>query len=364
MDSALVVLPEPSTLTIWWCLGSLSGIVLVIQILSGLFLSFHYVSDITLAFSSVDHITRDVIWGWILRIIHANGARLFFIAIYLHIGRGLYFSSYKFTLTWRVGVVLLIMVIATAFFGYVLPWGQISFWGATVITNIFSAIPYIGEDIVYWLWGGYSVDKATLTRFFRFHFIIPLVTVGLVLVHLLFLHSHGSRNPLGLDSSFDKVSFAPYFIFKDLVVLFIRLTCFSLVVLQAPWLFGDPENFIPANWISTPVHIQPEWYFLFAYAILRAIPRKIGGAVALLAAVIILLILPHLPFPKFKRLRFYPINQAYFWSLVRVVFLLTWIGANPVRDPYIVIRQILTFLYFRYFLRFYFLQKLWDKLLD
>jgi len=242
------------------------------------------------------------------------------------------------------------MVIATAFLGYVLPWGQISFWGATVITNLFSAIPYLGTDIVYWLWGGFAVDNATLTRFFALHFLLPFIISGLSIVHLLFLHTTGSSNPLGLNSNLDKVRFHPYFSYKDLLGINIILILLIYICFQAPWLLGDPENFIPANPLVTPVHIQPEWYFLFAYAILRSIPNKLGGVVALALAVIILYILPFYGNCGFKSFVFYPIGKLIFWRLVSIVILLTWIGARPVEDPYVVTGQILTILYFCYYL--------------
>jgi len=273
-----------------------------------------------------------------------------FFCLYLHIGRGIYFGSYKYIHVWVVGVTILLMVIATAFLGYVLPWGQISFWGATVITNLFSAIPYLGTDIVYWLWGGFAVDNATLTRFFALHFLLPFIISGLSIVHLLFLHTTGSSNPLGLNSNLDKVRFHPYFSYKDLLGINIILILLIYICFQAPWLLGDPENFIPANPLVTPVHIQPEWYFLFAYAILRSIPNKLGGVVALALAVIILYILPFYGNCGFKSFVFYPIGKLIFWRLVSIVILLTWIGARPVEDPYVVTGQILTILYFCYYL--------------
>jgi ubiquinol-cytochrome c reductase cytochrome b subunit len=298
----------------------------------------------------VRHIMRDVNFGWALRIIHANGARIFFICLYVHVGRGIYYGSFNYILVWIVGVTILLLVIATAFLGYVLPWGQMSFWGATVITNLFSAIPYLGPDIVYWLWGGFAVDNATLTRFFALHFLLPFVVAGLSLVHLLFLHVTGSRNPLGLNRNLDKSPFHPYFSYKDLFGINIIYLFFMYICFQTPWILGDPENFIPANPLVTPVHIQPEWYFLFAYAILRSIPNKLGGVLALAGAVIILYILPFYGNNEFKSICFNPIRKKIFWNLIVIVILLTWIGARPVEDPYVITGQILTGLYFSYFL--------------
>ena len=350
VNNSLIDLPRPSRISTFWNFGSLLGLCLGIQIISGLFLAIHYSCEVYIAFDRVRHIIRDVNFGWFLRIVHANGARFFFICLYLHVGRGIYYGSYNFELVWIVGVTLLLAVIATAFLGYVLPWGQISFWGATVITNLFSAIPYLGKDIVYWLWGGFAVDNATLTRFFALHFLLPFIITGLSIVHLLFLHTTGSRNPLGLNRRLDKIAFHPYFSNKDLLGAIIILVLFFYVCLQNPWGLGDPENFIPANPLVTPIHIQPEWYFLFAYAILRSIPNKLGGVVALALAVIILYIIPFYNSRKFKSLLFYPFGKVLFWLQIVVILLLTWIGARPVEDPYVITGQILTILYFSYFL--------------
>ena len=363
INNALIDLPTPRSISTFWNFGSLLGLTLAIQLVSGIFLAIHFVGDIRLAFERVRHIQRDVSYGWLLRITHANTARFFFISLYLHAGRGAYYGSYHFHLTWRIGTIILLAVIATAFIGYVLPWGQISFWGATVITNLFSAIPYFGPEIVNWIWGGFAVDNATLTRFFAFHFLLPFIVTGLVLVHLLFLHQSGSNNPLGLRLNLDKLPFHPYFSYKDFVGFILYLTALFFLVLFLPWLLGDPENFIPANPLVTPVHIQPEWYFLFAYAILRSIPNKLGGVIALAGSVLILLILPLFPISNFKSLTFYPLNKFYFWGLIGVIGLLTWIGARPVEEPYILTGQILTLIYFTYFFTFNSLQLLWDRLL-
>jgi len=324
----------------------------------------HYAGDVLLAFERVSHIARDVNFGWLMRIFHANGASLFFIAIYMHIGRGVFYSSFSLHETWRVGTVLLLLVIAAAFLGYVLPWGQISFWGATVITNLFSAIPYIGPEIVNWLWGGFAIDNATLTRFFAFHFLVPFIVVALAGIHLLFLHQTGSNNPLGLSLNRDKIPFHPYYRVKDVTGITLILVGLMFICLYYPWTIGDPENFLPANPLVTPIHIQPEWYFLFAYAILRSIPNKLGGVIALAGAVIILLIFPLLKLSHFQRLTFYPIGKVYFWIIVNIVLLLTWIGARPVEDPYVIVGQILTIFYFLFFITFSFLQRAWDTFLS
>lgn len=282
--------------------------------------------------------------------IHANGARFFFICLYLHVARGLYYGSFNFHMTWRVGIILLFLTIGTAFLGYVLPWGQMSFWGATVITNLASAIPLIGGEVVLWLWGGFAVRNATLTRFFTFHFLFPFLIAATSIIHLLFLHSTGSSNPLGLNRNLDKTPFHPYFTFKDLFGFLMFFVLILGISFQIPWDLGDPENFIPANPLVTPVHIQPEWYFLFAYAILRSIPNKLGGVLALVAAVAIFLIIPFYGNFKFKRLAFLPLKKVLFWVFVNNVILLTWIGARPVEEPYILTGQILTVTYFLYFL--------------
>nr|UFZ13188.1 cytochrome b [Neochauliodes rotundatus] len=364
VNNSLIDLPTPSNISAWWNFGSLLGLCLGVQIITGLFLAMHYSTDISLAFSSISHICRDVNYGWFLRTLHANGASFFFICIYLHIGRGMYYGSYKFMHTWMVGVLLLFVTMATAFLGYVLPWGQMSFWGATVITNLLSAIPYLGSYLVQWIWGGFAIDNATLTRFFTFHFLFPFIIAAMTMIHLLFLHQTGSNNPIGINSNLDKIPFHPYFSFKDLVGFFFMLFMLILLTLLNPYLLGDPDNFIPANPLVTPVHIQPEWYFLFAYAILRSIPNKLGGVIALVMSIAILFILPFTNFSKFQGIQFYPINQFLFWFMVGIITLLTWIGARPVEDPYITTGQILTILYFLYFIINPMILKLWDNLLN
>nr|YP_009995543.1 cytochrome b [Eristalinus quinquestriatus]QNQ07384.1 cytochrome b [Eristalinus quinquestriatus]QVL28708.1 cytochrome b [Eristalinus quinquestriatus] len=364
MNNALVDLPSPSNISVWWNFGSLLGLCLIIQILTGLFLAMHYTADINMAFNSVDHICRNVNYGWLLRTLHANGASFFFICIYLHIGRGMYYGSYLFTPTWLSGVIILFLVMATAFMGYVLPWGQMSFWGATVITNLLSAIPYLGTDLVQWIWGGFSVDNPTLSRFFTFHFILPFIVLAMVMIHLLFLHQTGSNNPIGLNSNLDKIPFHPYFSYKDIVGFIVLLMLLTMLTLWNPYLLGDPDNFIPANPLVTPAHIQPEWYFLFAYAILRSIPNKLGGVIALVMSIAILMIMPFYNLMKFRGIEFYPINQILFWYMVTIVILLTWIGARPVENPFVIIGQILTILYFLYYLINPLISKWWDNLLN
>nr|YP_009743043.1 cytochrome b [Eurytemora affinis]QIJ60007.1 cytochrome b [Eurytemora affinis] len=363
VSGSLIELPTPTNISAMWNFGSLLGLCLIVQILTGLFLAMHFCADVTLAFESVSHICRDVNYGWVLRMFHANGASFFFICLYLHIGRGLYYGSYYFSHTWVVGVLILFAVMAAAFLGYVLPWGQMSFWGATVITNLFSAIPYIGEELVKWMWGGFAVGNPTLTRFFSLHFLIPFVVAALSAVHLLFLHQTGSGNPLGVNSNFDKLSFHPYFSTKDLFGFFVMMFGLAYISLFFPWLLGDPENFIPANPLVTPVHIQPEWYFLMAYAILRSIPNKLGGVIALALSIAILMICPFLPKPKFRGLTFYPLSKFVFWAHINVVMLLTWIGARPVEDPYILVGQVLSVVYFSYYFLQVGLMKVWDSLL-
>ena len=345
----LVELPTPMCIRRIWNFGSILGICLIVQILSGLFLVFHYRADVRLAFWVVSSGMNDVPINWAIRITHANGASAFFLFLYLHVARGLYYGSFYFVEVWGVGVVILLLVIAAAFLGYVLPWGQMSFWGATVITRLFSAIPYLGGDIVTWLWGGFSVDNSTLVRFLGFHFIIPLVVASLVGLHLVFLHIRGSRSPLGVRADYNKVKFNQYFILKDAIGAFLFFIGLLYFVFFQPWDLGDPENFIQANPLVTPAHIQPEWYFLFAYAILRAIPRKLGGVVALAASVLVLGLVPFLPRALIKGFRFYPIRKVFFWRFVVVVLLLTWIGARPVEEPYVATGQVLRVLYFLYY---------------
>nr|BAV31503.1 cytochrome b [Hoplobatrachus crassus]BAV31504.1 cytochrome b [Hoplobatrachus crassus] len=350
INYAFIDLPAPANLSSLWNFGSLLGLCLIIQIATGLFLAMHYTADTSLAFSSVAHICRDVNNGWLLRNLHANGASFFFICIYLHVGRGLYYGSFLFKETWNVGIILLFLVMATAFMGYVLPWGQMSFWGATVITNLLSAAPYIGSDLVQWIWGGFSVDNATLTRFFSFHFVLPFIIAGMSMIHLLFLHQTGSSNPTGLNQNFDKVPFHPYFSYKDALGFVIMVGALAGLSTFAPNLLGDPDNFTPANPLVTPPHIKPEWYFLFAYAILRSIPNKLGGVLALLFSILILFMVPLLHTSQQRSLMFRPLGKIIFWTLIANIFILTWIGGQPVEDPFITIGQMASVTYFALFL--------------
>nr|QWB85881.1 cytochrome b [Purpuricenus lituratus] len=363
VNSSLIDLPTPSNISTLWNFGSLLGLCLGIQIVTGLFLAMHYCPNIELAFNSVAHICRNVNYGWLIRTLHANGASMFFVCLYIHIGRGLYYGSYYLKETWMIGVTIFFVTMGTAFLGYVLPWGQMSFWGATVITNLLSAIPYLGTTIVQWVWGGFAVDNATLTRFFSFHFLFPFIVAALVIIHLLFLHQTGSSNPLGTNSNIDKISFHPYFSLKDIVGFLILLAILSFLTLSNPYLLGDPDNFTPANPLVTPVHIQPEWYFLFAYAILRSIPNKLGGVIALVMSIAILYIVPFTNSKKFQSTSFYPINKILFWSMFIMIVLLTWIGARPVEDPFIITGQILTVLYFSFFIISPMMAKMWDNIL-
>nr|YP_010417390.1 cytochrome b [Ophiusa tirhaca]USF12088.1 cytochrome b [Ophiusa tirhaca]UYX62417.1 cytochrome b [Ophiusa tirhaca] len=363
INGSLIDLPSPSNISYWWNFGSLLALCLIIQILTGLFLTMYYTANIELAFYSVNYICRNVNYGWLIRTLHANGASFFFICIYLHIGRGIYYESFNLKHTWMIGVTILFLLMATAFMGYVLPWGQMSFWGATVITNLLSAIPYLGSMLVNWIWGGFSVDNATLTRFYTFHFLLPFIILMMTMIHLLFLHQTGSNNPLGLNSNYDKIPFHPFFSYKDLLGAIILLFILIMLTLTNPYLLGDPDNFIPANPLVTPEHIQPEWYFLFAYAILRSIPNKLGGVIALVMSILILIILPFTFNKKIQGIQFYPINQFLFWTLITMIILLTWIGARPVEDPYIITGQLLTIFYFSYFIINPLVSMYWDNLI-
>nr|QYF09663.1 cytochrome b [Ptilocnemus lemur] len=363
-NNSLIDLPAPSSISLWWNFGSLLSLCLILQLITGIFLAMHYTNNIEMAFKSVIHICRDVNYGWLLRNLHSNGASLFFICLYLHIGRGIYYGSYKLIMTWYSGIIMLFIIMGTAFLGYVLPWGQMSLWGATVITNLLSAIPYLGDSLVKWLWGGFSVDNATLTRFFTLHFLLPFILSGMIMIHLLFLHQTGSNNPLGLNSNFDKIPFHPFFSIKDMMSVMLMMTLFIIMNLLEPRMLGDPENFIPANPLVTPVHIQPEWYFLFAYAILRSIPNKLGGVIAMIMSIMIISILPISNKNKFQGNEFYPINQFLFWSFTMMIILLTWIGARPAEEPFILTGQIMTMLYFMYFIINPMLLSFWDNMLE
>jgi len=354
VDGHIIDYPTPSNLNYMWSFGSAAGICLVIQIVTGIFLAMHYTPHVDLAFSSVEHIMRDVNNGWLIRYVHANGASMFFIVVYCHIFRGLYYGSYMAPreLLWCSGVIIFFLMMATAFLGYVLPWGQMSFWGATVITNLFSAIPFVGKSIVEWLWGSFSVSNATLNRFFSLHYLLPFAIAGLVLVHLALLHKDGSNNPIGVNTSVDSIPFYPYFYVKDLVAFFSLVLLFSIFVFFYPNYLGHPDNYIPANPISTPAHIVPEWYFLPFYAILRSIPHKLGGVLGMIGAILILLVLPFTNFSKVRSSEFRPIFAMFYWMLVGDFVLLGWIGQKPTETSYVILGACLTIFYFSWFIIF------------
>ena len=357
----LVAYPTPRNLSYWWNFGSLAGIALVLQIMTGIVLAMHYVPTGADAFTSVEHIMRDVNYGWFLRYAHANGASMFFIVVFIHIFRGLYYGSYKAPreLLWMLGVVILLLMMATAFMGYVLPWGQMSFWAATVITNLFSAIPIFGEWIVTWLWGGFAVDSPTLNRFYALHYLFPFVIVAVVMLHMVALHQFGSNNPVGIDlTRKDKITFHPYYTVKDLFGLSVFLLVLAILVFYAPNLLGHPDNYIPANPLQTPPHIVPEWYFLPFYAILRSItfdilwviPAKLGGVIAMFGSIAVLLLLPWLDGSKVRSARFRPIYKWVYWLLVIDCIILGYVGASPPEGMLPIVGLWATIYYFAHFL--------------
>ena len=346
--------PTPRNLNYWWNFGSLAGIMLVIMIVSGIFLAMAYTPQKDMAFESVERIMRDVNWGWLMRYVHMNGASMFFIVTYIHIFRGLYYGSYKEPreLLWMLGVVILLLMMATAFMGYVLPWGQMSYWGATVITNLFSAIPVVGNDIVTLLWGGFTVDNPTLNRFFSLHYLLPFVLVGVVVLHLVALHQHGSNNPLGIDRKGpqDSIPFHPYYTIKDLFGLFVFLLVYAAFVFFAPNLLGDPANYIPANPLATPAEIVPEWYFLPFYAILRSVPNKLFGVILMFGSILILFVLPWLDTSKVRSATFRPVFKWFVFVLLIDAVILGWVGANRPEGMFVTIGRVATFYYFFHFL--------------
>ncbi|HIG09770.1 MAG TPA: cytochrome b [Alphaproteobacteria bacterium] len=354
LKHTLVDYPTPRNLNYWWNFGSLAGIFLLIQIITGIVLAMHYTPTVEGAFASIEHIMRDVNYGWLIRYIHMNGSSFFFIVVYIHVFRGLYYGSYKSPreVLWWLGLVILLLMMATAFMGYVLPWGQMSFWGATVITNIFSAVPVVGTTIVEWLWGGFAVDNALLNRFFALHYLFPFLIVAVVILHIVALHTHGSNNPLGIDKKGpqDSIPFHPYYTIKDLFGLSFVLTIFALIVFYAPDYLGHPDNYIPADPLKTPTHIVPEWYFLPFYAILRAVPDKLGGVIAMLGAIFILFVLPWLDTSKVRSATFRPMYKKLFWILLADIVILTWIGGSPPEGNFILIGRIATIYYFTHFL--------------
>lgn len=351
---ALGLYPAPSNLNYAWNFGVYALICLLFQVISGIFLAMHYSPDISNAFNSVDHIMRDVNYGWLMRYVHANGASMFFAVVYIHTFRGLYYGSYVHPrqLLWIVGVAILLPMIVTAFLGYVSPWGQMSFWGATVITNLFSAVPYFGQDIVIWLWGGYAIENATLVRFFSLHYILPIIMIGLVALHLYLLHQVGPNNPLGVEFIEDDTKFYPYYVVKDLYGVIIFLMFYSSFVFFAPDYLSHPDNYIPANPLVTPPHIVPEWYFLPFYAILRSIPNKLWGVMALGGAILSLFLVPIIHKTNVRAVYFKPVVHVTYWIFVSACVLPGWVGSMPVRYPYVFIGQVCTFIYFGYFLIF------------
>ena len=356
LQHTLIDYPTPRNLNYWWNFGSLAGIFLMIQIITGIVLAMHYTPSVEGAFASIEHIMRDVNYGWLIRYIHMNGASFFFIVVYIHIFRGLYYGSYKSPreVLWWLGLIILLLMMATAFMGYVLPWGQMSFWGATVITNLFSAVPVVGTAVVEWLWGGFAVDNALLNRFFALHYLFPFLIVGVVILHIVALHTHGSNNPLGIDRKGpqDSIPFHPYYTIKDLFGLSFVLTIFAAVVFYAPDFLGHPDNYIPADPLKTPAHIVPEWYFLPFYAILRAVPDKLGGVIAMISAILILFALPWLDTSKVRSATFRPIYKKFFWFLFIDVIILTWVGGSPAEGHFILIGQLATIYYFAHFIIF------------
>lgn len=352
VNSYLIDAPTPANISYLWNFGSLLAICLIIQIVTGVTLAMHYTPSVAEAFNSVEHIMRDVNNGWLIRYLHANTASAFFFLVYLHIGRGLYYGSYKSprTLTWIIGTVILIIMMATAFLGYVLPYGQMSLWGATVITNLMSAIPWIGQDIVEFIWGGFSVNNATLNRFFALHFLLPFVLAALVLMHLIAYHDVvGSGNPLGISANYDRLPFAPYFLFKDLVTIFLFFIVLSIFVFFMPNALGDSENYVVANPMQTPPAIVPEWYLLPFYAILRSIPNKLLGVIAMFAAILALLAMPLTDLSKLRGVQFRPLSKIAFFIFVANFLVLMQIGAKHVETPFIEVGQISTVLYFAHF---------------
>nr|BCW91245.1 cytochrome b [Amblyomma sp.]BCW91323.1 cytochrome b [Amblyomma sp.] len=348
----LINLPTPTNISYMWNFGSLLGMCLFMQIMSGFFLAMSFSSDISTAFSMISHIQRDVNFGWLIRSIHANGASLFFIFIYIHIGRGIYYSSFFFYKVWISGTIIIFILMATAFLGYILPWGQMSFWGATVITNLISAIPYLGQSITYWIWGGFSVNNNTLIRFFSLHFILPFILMMMSMIHIMLIHEKGSSNPIGTILNIDKIPFHPYFSIKDLLGVLTFFIPFMFFIMLFPYKLMDAENFNMANPMITPPHIQPEWYFLFAYAILRSIPNKLGGVIALIFSILIIIILPFMMNNKLSSFYFNNFKKINFWFLINIFMLLTYLGAMPIEHPYDLMSKILTSLYFMMFIIF------------
>lgn len=352
LDSHLIHYASPLNLTYAWSFGSLAGLCLVVQMISGIFLAMHYSPNTDLAFTSIEYIMRDVNNGWLIRYMHANGASMFFIVVYLHIGRGLYYGSYLTPreILWCSGVIILLLMMGTAFTGYVLPWGQMSFWGATVITNMVTAIPVAGKYVVQWLWGGYTVSNPTLNRFFSIHFLLPFIIAGLTIFHLALLHKNGSNNPISSDSNIDNITFYPYFLAKDTFAFCCFLLFFTLFIFYLPNILNHSDNYINANPLETPAHVVPEWYFLPYYAILRSIPHKTGGILAMVGSILVLLVIPFINTSEARNTTYRPLFKICFWAFLIDFVILTWVGQKPVRDNFIFVGQVATFYYFIFFL--------------
>nr|ALO64885.1 cytochrome b [Lasioglossum xanthopus] len=362
-NNSLNKLPTPMNINMWWNFGSILGLFLIIQIISGLFLSMHYCPNINYAFHSTIHIMKNVKFGWWIRLIHMNGASFFFIMMFIHIARGIYYHSFKLSKVWSIGVIIFIMSMATAFLGYVLPWGQMSFWGATVITNLLSAIPYIGKILVEWIWGGFSINNATLNRFYSFHFILPFIILFLVIIHLYFLHLSGSNNPIGTKNMYYMTYFNPYFLIKDILGYMLIIFMFNIIILMYPYNLSDPDNFIMANPMVTPEHIKPEWYFLFAYTILRVIPNKFGGVLGLFSSILILMFMPLLNYNNLTSSKFYFLGKILFWIFILSFIMLTWLGSQMIEAPFIMLSTLFAMIYFLYFIISPSLNYIWDNLI-
>nr|DBA43700.1 TPA_asm: CYTB [Bombus nevadensis] len=360
---SFINLPTPININYLWNFGSILGMFLFIQIISGFILSMHYCPNIDIAFSSISNIMKDMNSGWLFRLIHMNGASFYFIFMYFHIARNMFYYSFKLLHVWLIGVSILFISMATAFLGYVLPWGQMSFWGAMVITNLISAIPYIGQFIVEWIWGGFSINNDTLNRFYSLHFILPFMILLMVFIHLMILHITGSSNPLHSKINIYKINFHPYFTIKDLITIIMILILFMFINMQIPYILGDPDNFKMANPMITPIHIKPEWYFLFAYSILRSIPSKLGGVMMLFLSIFILFIIPSFNSNKMKNNKFYFMNKFLYWWFINIFIMLTWLGSQMIDYPYTNMNIMFTILYFIYMLYSFFINKMWDKLL-
>nr|ALD88454.1 cytochrome b [Megachile sculpturalis] len=361
MNNSVIILPTPVNINYFWNFGSLLGMFLLIQLITGLLLSMNYCPNMNMAFYSIINIMKNINSGWLIRDIHMNGASFYFLCMYMHISRNIYYHCYLNSHVWNIGILILFMSMGTAFMGYVLPWGQMSFWGATVITNLISAVPYIGDSIVLWIWGGFSINNATLNRFFSFHFIFPLMIFMMVIMHLFFLHMNGSSNPFGTNSNIYKIPFNPYFIIKDLIGFILMLLIFLFIILEMPYYLSDPDNFIPANPMNTPPHIKPEWYFLFAYSILRCIPNKLGGVLALFFSIFILFSMPMMKFNKLSTNKFLPNNQVMFWLFINSFIMLTWLGGQNIEVPFIYLNMLFTNIYFLFFFINPLSMKLWEK---